>query len=382
MPQIERIGIEGFRRLEDVNIEMRPVMALIGANGVGKTSFMDALSLLADSARGTMNRRINEMGGAAEVITRGSREDVVLRADMGVANYEPLEYCLCVVPQGQGYAITTETLSQSRAGYEEPFKHIESQFGDIHFFDPDRRGLVRPSWEHDPSESSLSQVPKMFQEPEEFRRTIGSFAQYRPIDIGHRAPVKMPQQLRPAVSPGPNGEDLGPFLYNLRESDRTKYEAIEDALRVAFPGFESLSFPIVAAGMISPTWKDKAYRNPFYMHQLSEGTLRFLWLVALLQSPGLTTVTMVDEPELSLHPELLSLLADLMREASQRTQIIVATHSDRLIRFLDPHEVVVMDVEEGGSTKMTWADKLDLDEWLADFSMDEVWQMGALGGRA
>ena len=134
--------------------------------------------------------------------------------------------------------------------------------------------------------------------------------------------------------------------------------------------------------MISPTWKDKAYRQPFYMHQLSEGTLRFLWLVALFQSPGLTTVTMIDEPELSLHPELLSLLADLMREASQRTQIIVATHSDRLIRFLDPHEVVVMDIGEEGDTTMVWADELDLDEWLAEFSLDEVWQMGALGGRA
>ena len=380
MPQIERIGIQGFRRLEDVKIEMRPVMALIGANGVGKTSFMDALSLLADSARGAMNRRINEMGGASEVMTRGGPEDIVLSADMGVANYEPLEYSLCVMPQGQGYAITTETLIQSRAGYEEPFKHIESYFGDIHFYDPERRGLVRPNWEHDASESSLSQVPKMFQQSEEFRRTVGSFAQFRPIDISHRAPVKMPQQLRPALFPGPNGEDLGPFLYNLRESNRAKYEAIEDALKVAFPGFESLSFPIVAAGMISPTWKDKSYRNPFYMHQLSEGTLRFLWLAALLQSPSLTTVTMIDEPELSLHPELLSLLADLMREASHRTQIIVATHSDRLIRFLNPHEVVVMDVGEEGSTEMTWADNLDLDKWLADFSMDEVWQMGALGG--
>ena len=382
MPQIERIGIQGFRRLEDVDIEMRPLMALIGANGVGKTSFMDALSLLADSARGGMNRRINEMGGASEMVTRDGREDIVLSADMRVANYGSLAYCLCVMPLGQSYAITTETLTQSRPGYEEPFKHIESYFGNIHFYDPDK-GLVKPNWEPDASETFLSQVPKMLRAPEEFRRTVGSFAQYGPIDLARRSsPVKMPRQLRPAVSPGPNGEDLGPFLYNLRELDRTKFEAIEDTLKVAFPGFESLSFPIVAAGMIAPTWKDKAYRNPFYMHQISEGTLRFLWLVALLQSPGLTTITMIDEPELSLHPELLSLLADLMREASQRTQIIIATHSDRLIRFLDPHEVVVMDIGETGSAEMTRADDLDLDEWLADFSMDEVWQMGAMGGRA
>ena len=383
MPQIERIGIQGFRRLEDVNIEMRPMMVLIGANGVGKTSFMDALSILADSAKGSMNRRINDMGGASEVITRGRSEDIALYADMGISGYEPLKYCLRVKPQGQGYAISTETLTQSREGPgRPPFKHIESYPGDIHYYDTDRSELVRPSWEHDILESFLSQVPKMFQQPEEFRRTISSMTQYRPIDVGQRAPVKMPQQLRPASFPGPNGEDLGPFLYNLRESDKTKYEAIEDALRVAFPGFDSLNFPIVAAGMIAPTWKDRSYPNPFFMHQLSEGTLRFLWLVALLQSTGLTTITMIDEPELSLHPEMLPLLADLMREASQRTQIIVATHSDRLVRFLDPSEVAVMDMEEDGRTTMTWADQLDLDGWLSEYSLDQVWQMGAMGGRA
>src|SRR5947207_12506285 len=112
------------------------------------------------------------------------------------------------------------------------------------------------------------------------------------------------------------------------------------------------------------TWKDRTSKHPFYMHQLSEGTLRFLWLVTLLQSPGLTALTLIDEPEVSLHPELLSLLADLLREASSRTQIIVATHSDRLIRFLEPKEVLVVNQTADGTSKLTWADSLDLAEWL------------------
>ena len=91
---------------------------------------------------------------------------------------------------------------------------------------------------------------------------------------------------------------------------------------------------------------------------------------------------MIDEPEVSLHPELLSLLADLMREASLRSHIVVATHSDRLVGFLDPEEVAVMDVNEDGGASVTWADTFDLDEWLKDYSLDEVWQMGRMGGRA
>jgi predicted ATPase len=91
---------------------------------------------------------------------------------------------------------------------------------------------------------------------------------------------------------------------------------------------------------------------------------------------------MIDEPEVSMHPELLAILADLMREASDRSQVVVATHSDRLIGFLDPKEVAVMDLGEDGSASITWADSLDLEHWLHEYSLDQVWQMGEMGGRA
>jgi predicted ATPase len=168
----------------------------------------------------------------------------------------------------------------------------------------------------------------------------------------------------------------------MRETDRQRFEAVEDALRAAFPGFERLDFPPVAAGTLAMTWRDHHFPGGFYTHQLSEGALRFLWLTTLLQSPGLTAVTLIDEPEVSLHPELLSLFAELLREASQRSQIIAATHSDRLVRFLRAEEAVVMDIGEDGLASTTWADKLDLERWLEEYSLDEVWRMGRLGGRA
>jgi len=133
--------------------------------------------------------------------------------------------------------------------------------------------------------------------------------------------------------------------------------------------------------MLSLTWKEKQFQDPIYVHQLSEGTLRFLWLISLLHSPNLSAITMIDEPEVSLHPEMLSLLADALKEASQRTQIIVATHSDRLVRFLEPKEVFVMDIGEDGYSIGQWADSLDLEKWLRDYTLDEIWRMGRIGGR-
>lgn len=91
---------------------------------------------------------------------------------------------------------------------------------------------------------------------------------------------------------------------------------------------------------------------------------------------------MIDEPEVSLHPELLRLLADLMREASSRTQIVVATHSDRLIRFLEPKEIMVMDKNDDGYANVSWADSMDLEHWLSEYTLDEIWQLGRIGGRA
>jgi predicted ATPase len=187
--------------------------------------------------------------------------------------------------------------------------------------------------------------------------------------------------MQPASLPGASGETLVSCLYYLRETDRDRYETIEDALSAAFPSFERLEFPPVAAGTLSMAWRDRAFHKSLYTHQLSEGTLRFLWLVTLLQSPGLPSICMIDEPEVSLHPEMLSLLAGLLREASGRALVVVATHSDRLIRFLEPNEVLVLDMADDGTASATWADELDLESWLDEYTLDEVWRMGRMGGR-
>lgn len=380
MVKIKRIGIAGFRRLKDVDIEMRPMMALIGANGVGKTSFMDALSLLSASARGALNQHLNSLGGFFSVRTRALSETITWYAEVDFPNEEPLMYTLQLAPQAPGFYISQEQLAQKIDNF--PFQYIRAQNGVSEYYDPKGKRYAPPEWRYITHESALFQMHKMSTQAGYIWQILDNVAHYHILDVSRSAPIKLPQQLRPAVLPGQNGEDLAPFLYNLRETDHDKFEVIEDSLKAAFPKFEALSFPSIAAGMIAMTWKEKSFRNPFYINELSEGTLRFLWLASLLQSPQLPTITMIDEPEVSMHPELLSLLSDLMREASNRTQIIVATHSDRLVRFLNPNEVVVMDVDEDGGASMTWGDSLELDEWLAEYSLDEVWQMGIMGGRS
>lgn len=384
MNTFEHLKIDGFRRLFSAEVEMRPLTVMIGANGVGKSSFLEIFSLLAASAKGQLQSKISELGGLSQMVTLNRADSMSISLSMPTENQEPLNYSLKLPTKGQFYEIGLETLNQQRnPDAFKPFKYIESRGLDVKYFSPEDGKILRPNWQHTPYETSLAQVPKMYREPETLRQNLASCSFYKAweLNLSPQSPIRLPQSMRPATLPGSKGEDLVSCLYYLRETDPNRFEIIEDTLAVAFPDFERLSFPPVAAGTLAMTWKDRNFSHPFYMHQLSEGTLRFLWLITLLQSRDLTAVTLIDEPEVSLHPELLQLLADAMREASQRTQLIVATHSDRLIRFLEPREVLVCDSEDGLTT-LTWADAIDLEHWLADYTLDQLWAMNIIGGRS
>jgi predicted ATPase len=378
-----RLAVKGYRRLRDVNLVLRPLNVLIGANGVGKSSVLDVLDLLAASASANLESSITESGGMASLLTAdGQTADIEISLQMAQDDAAPLNYEIKLTSKGYGYEISHESLVQQRiVSSPTPFKYIDSHGSRIRY--QYNGNFVEPNWEYRWLESSLSQVPKMYREAESFRRLLADVsAIYHALDVSRRSPVRMPQALSPARTPGVNGEDLLSCLYTLRETDRDRFEALEDALKAAFPTFLRLEFPPQSGGLLTLGWRDENFTRPIFANELSEGTLRFIWLATLLQSPGLPKGAMIDEPEVSLHPEMLRLLADLMREASERTQLIVATHSDRFVRFLKPNELVVCDRDELGGATVGWADDLDLGMWMDEYTLDQLWSMGRLGARA
>ena len=366
MSQFESIHIQGFRRLVDVKLALRPLMVMIGANGCGKTSLLEAWRLLAKSADGKLSDTISSLGGFGELLTRPrSAGDETTGLSIAVRLKEQSE------SRGKLFDDDEESFSirLARVGYG---------------FRIDQELPITESVSGTPAEifsrtlGTETQLSGAKGDKERIlRETLASAGFFRPFDL---ADLRRPQSVQPELLPGEHGEALVACLYSLRETDRDRFEIVEDWLHAAFPDFERLEFPPVAAGMLALAWKDRQFTQPIYTHQLSEGTLRFLWLTALLSSRHLPAVTLIDEPEVSLHPQLLMLLVEMMREASKRTQIIVATQSESLVRFLNPEEILVADLEEG-ATKFTWGDDLDIDHWLKDFSLNELWTMGVLGGR-
>lgn len=379
--RLTSLQVQGYRCLADVAIPLRSPLVMIGPNGSGKTALLEVFTLLRDAANEQLEDALAKRGGIADILFAGGAESLRIYLEAVAESKHKLEYTLEIGQRGVGHFIKSETLTREQDSTKSRLKfYIQNVLGRCRYLDPKTKKLKAPTWEYKELETALGQVPRMFRKAAEFRRTLRETRLYHDLDVSERAVARLPQTLRPVEVPGENGEDLYAALYNLRTSDESSFERIQEAMRAAFAGFRRLEFPIVASGQATLAWHQEGFRKPFYPHQLSEGMLRFLWLATILLSPGLPPITLIDEPEVSLHPELLMILAGLIREAATRTQLIVATHADRLIRWMEPSEVVVVDKEED-RTRLTWADTLDLGDWLKKYTLDELWLMGELGGR-
>jgi predicted ATPase len=382
-PRFSRLKVAGYRRLRALDLELRQFNVLIGANGVGKSSVLDIFDLLAASANGGLEDTVAQFGGIMSMLTADDKINSAIFEIYELPEADiSLKYQTVLTRKGYGYEISGEILVVNKPDPNPLLiSHIVSSGSRIRYI---ANGVaVEPDWEYKWLETALSQAPKTYREVEGFRSRLADVSEiYHILDVSPRARVRLPQLLSPAQTPGKDGEDLLSCLYTIRETMPDRYEAIVDALKAAFPTFERLEFPPQSGGLLTLGWRDRNFTRPIFTNELSEGTLRFLWLATLLQSPGLPKVTLIDEPEVSLHPEMLRLLAELMREASERTQLIVATHSDRFVRFLQTAELIVCDRDDQGGMSVRRADELDLSGWLEDYTLDQLWSLGRLGGRS
>jgi predicted ATPase len=380
--------VEGFRSLVNVTLPLRSLTVMIGPNGSGKTSVLEVFRLLKEASEERLAAALERMGGPSAVLSRTpsrpNRLKLALTADAESSrNRQPLHYRFELIPRGISYVILSEQLEQQvepQAGRSH--RYIDAHDEQIFYADLTMPGAaIQPTWPYNHLELALAQMPRVYQEPEALRSALSRTRAFRPLDVSYRSAVRLPQALTPTTSPGPNGETLYAALYNLRTLHFDVYGRIEEVLQLAFPGFQRLEFPVVGAGQVTMAWYQSDLTSPLYPNELYEGTLYFLWLATILLAPDPAPLTLIDEPEVSLHPELLQLLAGLLQDAAMRGQIIVATHSSDLIRWLQPDEVVVLDKVEG-ATNVTWADSLNLTEWLKEYTLSDLWLMGTLGGRS
>lgn len=384
--RLQRVRVEGYKRLRQIDVQLRPLNVLIGANGAGKSSFLDLFDLIARSARQELAAALAKRGGIARVISFDAPPRLFIELETTPIEWpddsthkSPFKYELELHSKPLGYQFLRENFVQQR-DTPEPFRYIQRSQTTLKFYDPKLKGLSDYEEPFARDETALSQAPRMFPAADNFRRRLAATCHMAPIPLGERAPVMVPQTLIPDASvPGADGSNLLSALYLLRTAHEDVYERLEDFLKSGFPDFKKLEFPPAGAGQIMLAWHENGLA-PSYAPELSAGTLRFIHLAALLLSPQPPPLILLDEPEMSFHPELIRLLSELLKDAALRTQIIVATHSPLLLRWLDPADVMIVDRIDGNTT-VTSAGNIDLAGWLKDYSLDALWDMNVLGGR-
>jgi predicted ATPase len=179
-----------------------------------------------------------------------------------------------------------------------------------------------------------------------------------------------------------NASNLSAYLYMLKERYKGHYKNIVDTIRLVSPFFDDflLAPSRLNPEMINLEWKQKGSDAYFDATSLSDGTMRFICLATLLLQPELPGVLLIDEPELGLHPYVLTVLAELLKLASEKAQIIVGTQSVTLVNQFAPEDVLVVEME-GNETVMKRLSSGDLSDWLEDYTLGELWEKNVFGGR-
>ena len=386
MQKFTKLKVSGYKSFVGIEMPLRPLAVMIGPNGSGKTSLLELLWLFNQAMQEELAKAIEQQGGMNSIASRleGAPSQVEFELSYYTEAFrgeDEMIYRVRLNANLRDHPIRLELLERRfDPQAPSPYRYIDAQNDRVRYAEPGETGFVAPTWNYQSSELALAQIPRMYEDPERLRSALAQARFYSYLDVQPRSVVRLPQSLTPTIRPGPNGENLFSALYNLRASHEGLYRSLEGVLRIGFPGFRRLEFPVVGSGQVTLGWYQEGVEGPLYPNELSEGTLRFLWLTTVLLSPTPAPLTCIDEPEVSLHPELLKLLAGLLQDASVRGQYIVATHSPELIRWLEPEEILVLDKDEG-RTSFAWADTLDLREWLQEYTLDQLWLTGTLGGR-
>lgn len=359
--QLDRIEIQGFKSIRSLELFLRPLNILIGANGSGKSNLISLFTLLNQAVEGNFQLFVRRNGGADAFLHYGQKhtEKITLHLTFGANAYS----CAWVPTVEDSLLFESESIYYQGSGHSRPWNQL---LGMGHL------------------ESVL---------PEEARKKPGKVGShvldslrgwkvYHFHDTSASAPVKKTGAITDNIYLRQDAGNLAAFLYRLRQTAPGNYSAIRDAVRMVAPFFDDFILRPTPENEhnIRLEWRERGSDYPFQAYQLSDGTLRFMCLATLLLQPDLPAIVLVDEPELGLHPYAISLLTSLMRSTSHETQLIVSTQSVSLLNEFQPEDVLVVDRQQG-ETVIHRLDESRLADWLEEYSLGELWEKNVLGGR-
>ena len=365
-------------------LELGPLNVLIGPNGSGKSNLIEAIGLLQAAPR-DLTSPIREGGGVHDWIWKGEPKAKGARIEVIVDNPkgpQSLRYQFTFAEKGQRFELTDERIENEKPdyGHGQPYIFFKYQNGRpyLNVKETGQRQLLRE--DIDPEQSILAQRkdPDHYPELTYLGQVFGQIKLYREWSFGRDTLPRKPQDTSlPNDLLEENARNLGLVLNRLKREPKVKKRLL-DALRKLYEGVTDFD-TIIEGGTVQVFFQEGNITVP--ATRLSDGTLRYLCLLAILCHPKPPPLVCIEEPELGLHPDILPTLSDLLRDASERCQLIVTTHSDVLVDALtDTPESVIVCEKPQGQSELRRLSKDELSDWLERYSLGELWRKGELGG--
>ena len=365
-------------------VELRPLNVLIGPNGSDKSNLIEAISLFKAAPR-DLTESIRGGGGIGNWIWKGEAASQTARIEAIIENpkgNQALRHALTFAQAGQRFELSDERVENESAyqGQATPYFYFGYRNGQPYLNQKGigERQLLRE--DVNPEQSILSQRRDSDSYPEitYLGDALGKIRLYREWSFGRSTPPRLPQ---PADLPNDflaeDGRNLGLVLNRLRTKPGVKKKLLEALreLNEAIDDFDTL----IEGGTVQLFMQEGNISIP--ATRLSDGTLRYLCLLAIVCHPNPPPLVCIEEPELGLHPDILPPLVRLLLEASERCQLIVTTHSEVLVDALteSPESIVVCEKPKD-RTEMRRLERKDLAAWLERYRLGELWRSGELGG--
>lgn len=348
---LKSIEIEGFLSIRSATVSLGNLNVLVGANGAGKSNLVRVFELLGRIADEELGLFVGLNGGSSTLLNDGGSQRLLLVAEAASATYRAIL---------------------------EPAANDELIFlGEVADGPGVRHQLGGGQRETRLAEGGQQPVQR------ELYQLLKGCRVFHFHDTGLTAPVKQFASTADNLALRNNAGNLAAILQDLLNSDDSAktaaYRRIVGAVRQVAPFFRDFVLQ-PENDRIRLRWRQVGSDAVFSANQMSDGTLRFICLATLLLQPTLPELVVLDEPELGLHPFAIVQLADLLRQAASRSQVLLATQSVTLVSQFELTDLIVAERRDGAS-EFSRPDPEPLAQWLAEYSLGELWEKNLLGGR-
>ena len=381
--RIEYLKVQNFRALREVEFrDLTPLTVLLGPNGSGKSTVFDVFAFLAECFELGLRRAWDKRGRAKELKTRGADGPVTIEIKYREPGFPLITYHLAVDERAGGPVVVEEWLRWKRGSHGQPFRFLDYREG---------KGKAVSGEQPDEQDSridvplksadllAVNALGQFAEHPRvaALREFItGWYVSYLSADSARGQPEAGPQERMTRT-----GDNLANVIQYLAEQHGDRLEQIFDVLRRRVPRIERVLAETMPDGRLLLQIKDAPFSHPVLAKFASDGTLKMLAYLVLLYDPVPPPFIGIEEPENFLHPRLLPELAEECRAASERTQLLVTTHSPFFLNALRPEEVRVLWRDEQGYTQTRRAADLPgVSEFVAHGALlGQLWMEGQLG---